>query len=137
MLSTHQHKTLAPLIEPDHHPLRGLDHHTLQVVNSRTLWSVLAAAAGHSCLQVPPQRIHSLRLFPCHTLRTDAEELYGYGHTKISMVDAATFSIHYSSRALPAFTFQVSRLCASCPSSCATISQLSCRNCWTLASSSE
>lgn len=34
-------------------------------------------------------------------IRTSAEELYSYGHTKIDMVDTVTFSVPYSSRVLP------------------------------------
>ena len=49
------------------------------------------------------------RLFPRQTVRADAEELYGYGHAKIGMVGTTTFAVRYGSRALPAFTFQVSR----------------------------
>ena len=49
------------------------------------------------------------RLFPRQTIRADAEELYGYGHAKIGMVGTTTFAVRYGSRALPAFTFQVSR----------------------------
>ena len=49
------------------------------------------------------------RLFPRQTIKAGVEDLYGYGHTKIGMVGTTTFSVCYGSRALPAFTFQVSR----------------------------
>lgn len=43
-------------------------------------------------------------------LRTlaNAVDLYGYGHSKIGMVGTIMFSVRYGTKALPAFTFQVS-----------------------------
>nr|XP_033937981.1 dynein heavy chain 1, axonemal-like [Pseudochaenichthys georgianus] len=38
----------------------------------------------------------------------DAEDLYGYGHSKIGMAGTITFAVRYGTKALPAFTFQVS-----------------------------
>ncbi|KAF3835719.1 hypothetical protein F7725_028277 [Dissostichus mawsoni] len=48
------------------------------------------------------------RLFPLRTLTADAEDLYGYGHSKIGMAGTITFAVRYGTKALPAFTFQVS-----------------------------
>ncbi|XP_028299780.1 uncharacterized protein LOC114461693 [Gouania willdenowi] len=66
---------------------------------------LLDTAASRSLLSESTVR----RLFPRHTIKAGAEELYGYGHTKINMLGTATFSVRYGSRTLPAFTFQVSR----------------------------
>lgn len=66
---------------------------------------LLDTAASKSLLSESTVR----RLFPRQTIKAGAEELYGYGHTKISMMGTVTFSVRYGSRTLPAFTFQVSR----------------------------
>ncbi|CAK6974056.1 uncharacterized protein LOC114461062 [Scomber scombrus] len=66
---------------------------------------LLDTAASRSLLNESLVR----RLFPRQTIKASAEDLYGYGHTKIGMVGTTTFSVRYGCRALPAFTFQVSR----------------------------
>lgn len=66
---------------------------------------LLDTAASRSLLNESTVR----RLFPRLAIKAGAEDLYGYGHTKIGMVGTATFSVRYGSKTLPAFTFQVSR----------------------------
>ncbi|KAJ8346671.1 hypothetical protein SKAU_G00280720 [Synaphobranchus kaupii] len=66
---------------------------------------LLDTAASKSLLNVSTVR----RLFPLRTFKADAEDLYGYGHNKIGMVGTITFSVRYGTKALPSFTFQVSR----------------------------
>ncbi|KAI3364020.1 hypothetical protein L3Q82_010785, partial [Scortum barcoo] len=66
---------------------------------------LLDTAASRSLLSESTVR----RLFPRQLIKAGAEELYGYGHTRIGMVGTCTFSVRYGSRFLPAFTFQVSR----------------------------
>ncbi|KAF3842944.1 hypothetical protein F7725_001793 [Dissostichus mawsoni] len=65
---------------------------------------VLLVTGGESLLNVSTVR----RLFPLRTLTADAEDLYGYGHSKIGMAGTITFAVRYGTKALPAFTFQVS-----------------------------
>ncbi|KAI3360335.1 hypothetical protein L3Q82_014649 [Scortum barcoo] len=66
---------------------------------------LLDTAASRSLLSESTVR----RLFPQQLIKAGAEELYGYGHTRIGMVGTCTFSVRYGYRFLPAFTFQVSR----------------------------
>ncbi|KAF3854231.1 hypothetical protein F7725_022286 [Dissostichus mawsoni] len=65
---------------------------------------LLDTGASKSLLNVSTVR----RLFPLRTLTADAEDLYGYGHSKIGMAGTITFAVRYGTKALPAFTFQVS-----------------------------
>lgn len=60
---------------------------------------------GHCSFQISAQRVHSLAAFSPTDDQGRREELYGYRHANIDMV--VTFSVHYGSRALSAFTYQV------------------------------
>lgn len=66
---------------------------------------LLDTGASKSLLNVSTVR----RLFPLRALTADAVDLYGYGHSKIGMVGTITCAVRYGTKALPAFTFQVSR----------------------------
>ena len=49
------------------------------------------------------------RLFPQATLSTSSARLCGYGNSKIELAGALSVAVRYGARALPSFTFQVSR----------------------------
>ncbi|KAK5895592.1 hypothetical protein CgunFtcFv8_009272 [Champsocephalus gunnari] len=65
---------------------------------------LLDTGASKSLLNVSTVR----RLFPLRTITADAEDLYGDGHSKIGMAGTITLAVRYGTKALPAFTFQVS-----------------------------
>ncbi|KAF0039087.1 hypothetical protein F2P81_009571 [Scophthalmus maximus] len=66
---------------------------------------LLDTGATRSLLNVSTIR----RLFPLRTSTAGAEDLYGYGHSKIGMVGTIAFSVCYGTKTLPSVTFQVSR----------------------------